>query len=310
MRDAVALAGAIRSGRTTAGAAIAAALGAAAAAVFDVRAAQDPARQAVFAGVPLLVKDLGGPFAGLPMRCGSGMLPPVRGDSTLAARFRAAGFLPFGLSTSPEFGLSLASEPACGPVARHPQAPELSPGGSSGGAAAAVAAGIVAIAHATDAGGSIRVPAACCGLVGLKPGRGVMPAGPGFGNHLGGIASELVVSRSVRDTAAALAALAGRDAAFAAPGALAAPAACTAPATPSARHSTAQRRFRRGRMDVWAGCMASGNSGRWSAVFHQLFTAPVKLSTKHHDCLPFCRTSAAGQPADHAGPEPPQNVPG
>ena len=92
--------------------------------------------------------------------------------------------------------------------------------------------------------------------------------------------------------------------------ALAAPAACTAPATPSARHSTAQRRFRRGRMDVWAGCMASGDSGRWPVVFHQLFSAPVKLSAKHHDCLPFCRTSAAGQPADHAGPELPQNVPG
>jgi amidase len=107
----------------------------------------------------------------------------------------------FGLTTSPEFGLSLASEPAIGPICRNPLDPIRTAGGSSGGAAAAVAAGIVSIAHATDAGGSIRVPAACCGLVGLKPSRGAMPAGPGFGNHLGGIASELAVCRSVRDTA-------------------------------------------------------------------------------------------------------------
>lgn len=106
-----------------------------------------------------------------------------------------------GVTTSPEFGLSLASEPAAGPACRNPLDPARTPGGSSGGAAAAVAAGIVAIAHATDAGGSIRVPAACCGLVGLKPSRGAMPAGPSFGNHLGGIASELAVCRSVPDAA-------------------------------------------------------------------------------------------------------------
>jgi amidase len=106
------------------------------------------------------------------------------------------------LTTSPEFGFSLASEPAIGPICRNPLDPSKTAGGSSGGAAAAVAAGIVPIAHATDAGGSIRVPAACCGLVGLKPTRGAVPAGPFFGNHLGGIASELAVTRSVRDTAA------------------------------------------------------------------------------------------------------------
>lgn len=120
-------------------------------------------------------------------------------DSHLAARLRAAGLCFFGLSTVPEMGLSLSTEPATGPICRNPLDPSLTPGGSSGGAAAAVSAGIVAIAHATDAGGSIRVPAACCGLVGLKPSRGMMPAGPGFGNHLGGIASELAVCRSVRD---------------------------------------------------------------------------------------------------------------
>ncbi len=165
-----------------------------------------------FAGVPTLAKDLGGPFAGLPVTAGSRLFrrEPSNADSDLARRFRHAGFCPFGLTTSPEFGLSLASEPAVGPVCRNPLDLSRTPGGSSGGAAAAVAAGIVAIAHATDAGGSIRVPAACCGLVGLKPGRGAMPAGPAFGNHLGGIASELVVARSVRDAAHAFDVLRGQ----------------------------------------------------------------------------------------------------
>jgi amidase len=164
-----------------------------------------------FAGVPTLAKDLGGPFAGLAVAAGSRAVPRPDGsaDSDLAARFRAAGLCPFGLTTSPELGLSLASEPAAGPASRNPLAPGLSAGGSSGGAAAAVAAGIVAIAHATDAGGSIRVPAACCGLVGLKPGRGSVPGGPSFGNHLGGLASELAVCRSVRDAAAIFRAVAG-----------------------------------------------------------------------------------------------------
>lgn len=155
-----------------------------------------------FAGVPTLAKDLGGPFAGLPVTAGSRLFERAGSepDSDLAARFRKAGFCLFGVTTSPEFGLSLVSEPAAGPICRNPLDPVRTPGGSSGGAAAAVAAGIVAIAHATDAGGSIRVPAACCGLVGLKPSRGAMPAGPSFGNHLGGIASELAVCRSVRDT--------------------------------------------------------------------------------------------------------------
>lgn len=232
--DATALAEAIRDGRLTAGEAMAASLAAAAsrvdlgalchvddefgrrqAAAADAERRTDFERFAArpFGGVPTLVKDLGGPFAGLPVIAGSRLfsrLRPDAPDSDLASRFRAAGLLPFGLTTAPEFGLALASEPAIGPVARNPLDLSLTPGGSSGGAAAAVAAGIVAIAHATDAGGSIRVPAACCGLVGLKPSRGVMPAGPAFGNHLGGLASELCVSRSVRDSAALLAAVSGK----------------------------------------------------------------------------------------------------
>lgn len=165
-----------------------------------------------FAGLPTIAKDLGGPFAGLPVAAGSRLLrrEDTSQDSDIARRFREAGLCPFGLSTSPEFGFSLASEPAIGPICRNPLDPSRTAGGSSGGAAAAVAAGIVAIAHATDAGGSIRVPAACCGLVGLKPTRGAVSAGPSFGNHLGGIASELAVTRSVRDTARIFDAIRGK----------------------------------------------------------------------------------------------------
>lgn len=222
--DATALAMAIRSGSLSASEAMQASLRAAVAfgelgaiAHLDQEMGKSAARavdrerdiapylfeQRPFAGVPTLAKDLGGPFAGLPVAAGSRLFPRGRStaDSDLAKRFRHAGFCLFGLTTSPEFGLSLSSEPAIGPVCRNPLDPSRTPGGSSGGAAAAVAAGIVSIAHATDAGGSIRVPAACCGLVGLKPSRGAMPAGPSFGNHLGGIASELAVTRSVRDAA-------------------------------------------------------------------------------------------------------------
>ncbi len=183
-----------------------------AAAAIDALHAVARSRMA-FCGVPTLAKDLGGPFAGFPVRAGSAVLPEVAADaapdSELAERFRAAGFCLFGLTTTPEFGLALASEPAIGPICRNPLDMTLSPGGSSGGAAAAVAAGIVAIAHATDAGGSIRVPAATCGLVGLKPSRGAMPGGPNFGNHLGGMASELAIARTVRDIATAFAVLSG-----------------------------------------------------------------------------------------------------
>ncbi len=209
--DAVGLAKAIAEGRLTAADAMTAAR-ARLDAVADLGAvcwqapdAEVPEAQAgPFSGVPLLVKDLGGPFAGIPMRAGSAALARMKGasDSDLAMRFRGAGFRPFGATTVPEFGLSLSSEPAVGPICRNPFDPSRIAGGSSGGSAVAVAAGIVPLAHATDAGGSIRVPAACCGLVGLKPSRGAIPAGPGFGNHLGGIATEFAVTRSVRDAQA------------------------------------------------------------------------------------------------------------
>ncbi len=166
------------------------------------------APRAQFAGVPLLMKDLGNAAAGLAPVAGSPALlkrmTPPADDSELVRRFRGAGLIPFGLTTTPEFGLALSSEPPTGPVAKNPWNLALTPGGSSGGAAAAVAAGLVAMAHATDAAGSIRVPAACCGLVGLKPTRGATPNGPAFNNHLMGLAGELVLARSVRDVQSVL----------------------------------------------------------------------------------------------------------
>lgn len=228
------MAEAIRKGRLTASKAMQAAIGQAksradlgaivhldpdlgieAAGAMDIRLRQSGDRLASmpFPGVPSLAKDLGGPFAGLPVAAGSRMLnraEQAASDGDLATRLHDAGLCFFGLTTVPEMGLSLACEPMAGPICRNPLDPSRTPGGSSGGAAAAVAAGIVAIAHATDAGGSIRVPAASCGLFGMKPTRGVVSAGPGFGNHLGGIASELAVCRSARDLAAIFEAVQGK----------------------------------------------------------------------------------------------------
>ena len=169
-------------------------------------------RRGPFHGVPFLVKDLGGSAQGLPAAAGSAAIR-ARGqksesDSCLLQDLRQSGLIPFGVSATPPFGLSLTCEPDGMAAARNPWNPALTPGGSSGGAAAAVAGGIVAIAHATDAAGSIRVPAACCGLTGFKPSRGAVPGGPDFANHLMGIASELVLARSVRDVKTAFQAVA------------------------------------------------------------------------------------------------------
>lgn len=190
-------------------------MGLAAAAAFDLRyaAGETAARGAAFAGIPFLAKDLGNCAKGLPSHAGSmavaGRVPPASQDSALFHRFRNAGLLPFGVTSVPPFGLALTCEPDNGPPVRNPWNPDCAPGGSSGGAACAVASGIVAIAHATDAAGSIRVPAACCGLVGLKPSRGMTSNAPDFSNHLMGATGELVLARSVRDVRAALVSVCG-----------------------------------------------------------------------------------------------------
>jgi amidase len=161
-----------------------------------------------FQGVPFLFKDLGAGLAGQPMHMGMKGLKeadfrlPV--DTFLGARFRDAGFVTIGKTNTPELGIVPTTEPeAYGPT-HNPWDLGRSPGGSSGGSAAAVAAGIVPIAHANDGGGSIRIPASCCGLVGLKPTRARTSLGPLVGDTMSGLTAEHVVSRSVRDVALAL----------------------------------------------------------------------------------------------------------
>jgi amidase len=168
-------------------------------------------QDAPFSGVPFLIKDLviqaEGRTSEMGSRLAAGFQAP--GDSDLMRRFREAGLVTLGRTATPEMGYNVATETLQAGVCRNPWNPEHSPGGSSGGAAAAVAAGIVPMAHANDGGGSIRIPAACCGLLGLKPTRGRVPIGPGAAEGLGGFGIEFAVTRSVRDAARLLDAVQG-----------------------------------------------------------------------------------------------------
>lgn len=182
----------------------------------------DIARQAVTAlrgdepyrGVPLLLKDMCAEYAGAPLTEGSrfleGYISPH--DSELVARYRRAGFIVVGKTNAPEFASKPTTEPELYGPTHNPWDLSRSPGGSSGGAGAAVAAGMVAVAHANDGGGSARIPAAVCGLVGLKPTRGRNPVGPDYGDiGAAGLLSEHVVTRSVLDSAVMLDVTAGAD---------------------------------------------------------------------------------------------------
>lgn len=160
-----------------------------------------------FAGVPLLLKDIGAVEKGRPQcsgsRLGEGYIADR--DSYLTRSFKRAGFNIFGRTNLPEFAQAATTENKHFGDTHNPWDLRCSAGGSSGGAAAAVAAGIVPIAHGTDTGGSIRIPAACCGLVGLKPSRGRVSKGPQLDETLyGGLNTEFVLTRSVRDAAAVL----------------------------------------------------------------------------------------------------------
>lgn len=164
-----------------------------------------------FAGVPFLLKDLYMGYEGAPLGNGSRLwkdyVSPA--DFTYTRRCREAGLVVLGKTSTPELGIAWTTEPVAHGPTRNPWDLDRSPGGSSGGAAAAVAAGIVPLAHATDGGGSIRIPAANCGLFGLKPTRARNPAGPFVGEGWSGLSTGHVVSRSVRDSAAMLDATAG-----------------------------------------------------------------------------------------------------
>ncbi len=177
----------------------------------DEQLAAEPTPGAPFGGVPFLVKDLSQEQAGIPCSWGCEALKdiPATENATVVDRWVDAGLVIFGRTNTPEFGAKGVTEPTAWGPARNPWATDHTPGGSSGGSAAAVAAGIVPCAGANDGGGSIRIPASCCGLVGLKPGRGVVPSGPQVAEMLLGSATHGVVSRTVRDTAAMLDVLAG-----------------------------------------------------------------------------------------------------
>jgi Asp-tRNA(Asn)/Glu-tRNA(Gln) amidotransferase A subunit family amidase len=174
-----------------------------------------PAGDGPFAGVPFLLKDLVQALAGVPTSNGCRALRdvPMPVTTTGVQRWLDAGLQIFGKTNTPEFGAKAITEPEVFGACRNPLDPERTPGGSSGGAAAAVAAGIVPAAGASDGGGSIRIPAACCGLFGLKPGRGLVPTGPLVGEGLHGFSVQGVISRTVRDSAALYDVLAGPDAA-------------------------------------------------------------------------------------------------
>jgi amidase len=164
------------------------------------------------AGVPIAVKDLVALTAGvrtaMGMRAMGDWVPSA--DSALVRRLRSAGAIIVGKTNTPELGILPVTEPDRFGPARNPWDPTRTTGGSSGGSAAAVASGMVPIAHANDGGGSIRIPASCCGLVGLKASRGRVSLAP-LGEFVGGIAIEGVVSRTVLDSAAALDVLAGYE---------------------------------------------------------------------------------------------------
>ena len=166
-----------------------------------------------FTGVPFLIKELVLHAKDVPTSMGSRLAEnavfPI--DSELMARFRKAGFVTVGTTTTPEFGYNAATEAVLYGPTRNPWNLNHSPGGSSGGSAASIAAGIVPVAHANDGGGSIRIPASCSGLIGLKPTRGRIPAGPFNSEPLNGIAIEFALTKTVRDTAHLLDAVSGPD---------------------------------------------------------------------------------------------------
>ncbi len=159
-----------------------------------------------FRGVPFLLKDASGDLKGYPTTNGARLLKDriATADSTLTQRYKAAGLVIFGKTTTPEFSLAASTETSLTGATRNPWDISLSAGGSSGGAAAAVAAGIVPAAHGSDGGGSIRIPASCCGLFGLKPTRARNPSGPLVGEGWGSLSVSHVLTRSVRDSAAML----------------------------------------------------------------------------------------------------------
>lgn len=166
-----------------------------------------------FTGVPFLLKDLLAAYAGVRMAAGSAFLKDFvpNHDCELVARYKRAGLIVVGKTNTPEYGILPTTEPALFGPSRNPWDTTRATGGSSGGSAAAVASGMVPFAHGNDGGGSIRIPASCCGLFGLKPTRARNPLGPAFGDMFSGFVAEHGLTRTVRDSAALLDATSGPD---------------------------------------------------------------------------------------------------
>ena len=183
-------------------------------ALVETWADEPAAKHGPFNGVPTVIKDLGITAAGRRNELGSALARDCRADcdSHLMSRLRAAGLLPLGRATTPEFAASTTTESRLLGPTRNPWNTERGAGGSSGGSGAAVAAGMVPVAHATDGGGSIRVPASMCGLFGLKPSRGRVSMGPDVDEVWSGLAVHGVLTRSVRDSAGLLDAIHGHAA--------------------------------------------------------------------------------------------------
>jgi len=177
------------------------------------KAAEENLLDGPFGGVPFLLKDLMAEYAGVPMRKGSrfhkDFVPDH--DCEMVKRFKAAGVIVLGKTNTPEYGLVPVTEPELFGPSNNPWDLTRTTGGSSGGSAAAVAARMVPLAHGNDGGGSIRIPASCCGVFGFKPTRGRNPLGPDLGEAWHGLACDHVLTRSVRDSAAMLDATAGPD---------------------------------------------------------------------------------------------------
>lgn len=225
-KDATELAGLVASGQVSAGELLDAALAAVEARNPAINAVvlmqEGVARKAIadglphgpFRGVPFLIKDLGCEARDFPSHNGSRLFANTRygRDSAIYERIRATGVVTFGRTTSPEGGIGAATEAAVyGGPTRNPWNLDHTPGGSSGGSGAAVAAGIVAFAHGSDGGGSVRIPASSCGLFGFKPTRARLPDGPYAGEGWAGMAIDGFLTRSVRDTAVMLDACEGAD---------------------------------------------------------------------------------------------------